>query len=96
MIKLRLVRAISLAVLTLMSSVSVAEILQLPGGGLGVTQSKSSPQRGSSEADVLAKFGEPEHRHRPVGSPAISSWEYSAFEVYFENGLVIHAVHRSR
>ncbi|MEM7256934.1 MAG: hypothetical protein AAF404_06055 [Pseudomonadota bacterium] len=83
------------AVSALLSVVSVpvaAEILALPSGGYGVTQSASSAPRGASQIEVLNLFGEPQRRHRPVGEPAISSWEYAEFRVYFENGLVLHTV----
>lgn len=89
-----LIRAIAVSVCTLMSSVAVAEILVLPSGGFGVTQSAATPQRGATQTTVLDQFGEPTARHQAVGTPAISSWDYPAFKVYFENGLVIHAVHR--
>lgn len=96
MIKSRMVRAICLCAGTLVCSLATADILKLPNGSLGVTQSTSAPQRGASETDVLVKFGEPVHRHRPVGTPAISSWEYAQFEVYFESGVVIHSVQRAK
>lgn len=95
MIKFRLIHAICLASLALGSTATVAEILNLPGGGLGVTQAASSPQRGESDTEVLKRFGEPEQRHRAVGTPAISSWDYPSFKVYFENGVVLHAVHQA-
>lgn len=96
MIKFRLIHVAFLTGLAVGSNAAVAEILNLPGGGLGVTQVASfSPQRGESDMDVLKRFGEPVERHGAVGTPAISSWEYVAFKVYFENGIVIHAVHRA-
>lgn len=95
MIKFRLIHAICLASITLGSTAAVAEILNLPGGGWGVTQTTASPQRGESNRDVLKRFGEPVQRHSAVGTPAISSWDYPSFKVYFENSVVIHAVHRA-
>ncbi len=94
MINFRLMRAICLTGFVLGSSASVAEIISLPDGGLDVTQAASSPQRGESNIEILKRFGEPVQRYRAVGTPAISSWEYSSFRVYFENDTVIHAVHK--
>ncbi len=75
------------------STAGVAEILVLPEGGYGVTEGAVSPDRGDSDAEVLSRFGEPLERKGPIGSPAISSWVYPEFQVYFEDGFVIHAVH---
>jgi len=74
--------------------VAVAGIIALPNGTFTVSESFQKPVRGSKQGDVLQQFGEPELRHAPVGQPAISSWEYAKFEVYFENGVVIHAVEK--
>jgi hypothetical protein len=49
-------------------------------------------QRGDSQAEVLQHLGEPQKRHSAVGVPAISSWDYPEFRVYFENGVVLHTV----
>ena len=69
-----------------------ADILPLPGGGLAVTKSTLSVPRGISQQEVLTLLGEPEQRFDPVGSPAISSWAYDRFRVYFEDGKVLHTV----
>jgi hypothetical protein len=50
------------------------------------------PQRGSSRAQVQAKYGAPRERHAAVGTPPITRWDYDAFSVYFEYDHVIHAV----
>ena len=76
-----------------MSSVGVAEILILPEGGYSVVEGAVSPGRGDTDSAVLNRFGEPLERNAAVGSPAISSWVYPEFQVYFEDGVVIHAVH---
>lgn len=75
-------------------SVAVAGIIALPDGTYLVSESTQTPAPGVDQSDVLQQFGEPVLRHAPVGQPAISSWEYSNFEVYFENGVVIHSVER--
>lgn len=50
------------------------------------------PQRGMSEARVRADFGSPSSVRGPVGSPAITRWNYDGFTVYFENGISLHTV----
>ncbi|MED5388661.1 MAG: hypothetical protein VX793_07395 [Pseudomonadota bacterium] len=50
------------------------------------------PQRGMPEAKVRANFGAPASIRGPVGSPAITRWNYDGFSVYFENGITLHTV----
>lgn len=55
------------------------------------------PKRGSSMAEVEARFGAPARKHAPVGggstsTPPITRWEYPEFSVYFENRHVVNAV----
>lgn len=50
------------------------------------------PSRGSSMAQVEARFGAPTARHAAVGQPPITRWDYEGFSVYFEHQHVIHAV----
>jgi hypothetical protein len=50
------------------------------------------PRRGSSMAQVEARFGAPRTRHAAVGQPPITRWDYDGFSVYFEHQHVIHAV----
>lgn len=50
------------------------------------------PARGSTMAQVQAKFGAPRERHAAVGKPPITRWDYDGLSVYFETDRVIHAV----
>jgi hypothetical protein len=57
------------------------------------------PTRGSSMAQVQAKFGTPAQKLAPVAgpnsrkhNPPITRWIYPTFEVYFEHDHVIDAV----
>lgn len=50
------------------------------------------PRRGQSMATVESRYGAPDQRVGPVGSPPITRWVYSDFTVYFESNRVIHAV----
>ncbi|HSH83575.1 MAG TPA: hypothetical protein VK979_00225 [Guyparkeria sp.] len=53
---------------------------------------------GLTQAQVIARFGEPEKRHAPVPAhgkpptPPISRWDYSDFSIYFENHIALHRV----
>jgi hypothetical protein len=50
------------------------------------------PQRGSTMAQVEARYGAPREKHAAVGKPPITVWDYDGFIVYFEHEYVIHAV----
>lgn len=50
------------------------------------------PTRGMTMQQVEQKFGVAEQQYDPKGTPAITRWQYSRFDVYFENQLVIHSV----
>lgn len=55
------------------------------------------PARGSSMAQVQARFGQPASRMEPAGGqkrqwPTIHRWVYPAFTVYFERSRVIDVV----
>jgi len=89
-----LLSAALLATLGFTGSVAVAGIIALPDGTYIVNESTQKPVRGVNQSDVLQQFGDPVLKHAPVGQPAISSWEYENFAVYFENGVVIHTVER--
>ncbi|MFA7522164.1 MAG: hypothetical protein WCY71_04505 [Halothiobacillaceae bacterium] len=53
---------------------------------------------GLTQAQIIARFGEPEKRHAPVPAhgkpptPPISRWDYSDFSIYFENHIALHRV----
>ncbi len=89
-----LMSVVLLAAFGVSGSVAVAGIIALPDGTYIVSESAQTPARGIEQSDVLQQFGEPSLRHAAVGQPAISSWEYENFHVYFENGVVIHTVER--
>jgi len=50
------------------------------------------PTGGQSMEQVRASLGNPIEIKGPVGVPAITTWEYAGFCVYFENNLVITSV----
>ena len=57
------------------------------------------PSRGSSMADVEARYGAPDERLDPRGGqksqwPVINRWVYPSFVVYFERDKVIDVVAR--
>ncbi len=60
-------------------------------------QGTTLPKRGTSMAQVEAKFGAPQQKFPAVGggsrrTPPITRWVYSGFSVYFENTHVVDAV----
>jgi len=70
---------------------SGAQTLQLadpPAARAGV----ALPARGTSMAQVEARFGAPAERDAAVGQPPIARWVYPSFVVYFEYSHVVHAV----
>lgn len=55
------------------------------------------PRRGSSMAEVEARYGSPQQKFAAVGggsvhTPPITRWQYDSFSVYFENSHVVDAV----
>lgn len=42
--------------------------------------------------DVEKKYGQAESKLGPVGEPAITTWKYPHFSVFFESNIVIHSV----
>ncbi len=64
----------------------------LDTSGISAGQDGSRPVRGTTQAQVEAKFGSPASKIAAVGEPPISRWEYPQFTVYFEYDRVIHAV----
>ncbi len=60
-------------------------------------QASALPKRGSSMAQVEARFGAPQQKLSAVGggsrrTPPITRWVYANFSVYFENTHVVDAV----
>jgi hypothetical protein len=72
-----------------------AEVLVIPDDGAPAPI--ATPDRGSSQAAVLASYGEPLQRHAPAGGgsaqqPPITRWDYDGYSVFFENSTVIDVV----
>ena len=62
-------------------------------------QGAQLPKRGSSMAQVEARFGAPQQKFAAVAGPGsrqrnppITRWSYANFTVYFENDHVVDAV----
>ncbi len=60
-------------------------------------QNSDLPKRGSSMAQVEARFGAPQQKNPAVGgggphTPPITRWQYQTFSVYFENSHVVNSV----
>ena len=88
--KLRSLTILGLA-LGLMAS---ANADTLNTSGISAGEDGSRPMRGTTQAQVEAKYGSPVTKKAAVGDPPISRWEYQNFTVYFEYDRVIHAVLR--
>lgn len=82
--------------LTLGGASAHADTLKVPLGQQGSQHSQALPQRGQSQASVLAAHGEPFKRHASVGQPPITRWDYRDFSVYFEHHHVINSVYQHR
>jgi hypothetical protein len=80
-----------LPVFVLVAQVAHAEVLDMGTGTPGV-ESPDRPARGSTMAQVEAKFGAPAAVRGPVGQPPITRWEYAGFVVFFERDKVLHSV----
>ena len=62
--------------------------LVLPAASLAA----DAPQRGTPQSQVRAQHGAPLSSKGPVGTPAITRWNYDGFTVYFENGVTLYTV----
>ena len=69
--------AASMALLALPLSANAADVM---------------PKKGQTMAQVRSQLGEPGLVLGPVGTPAITTWEFNGFCVYFENDRVITSV----
>ncbi|MGM0517559.1 MAG: hypothetical protein ACQER6_08160 [Pseudomonadota bacterium] len=59
---------------------------------------RTTSVHGLTQAQVKARYGEPETRHAPVPAtgtrlnPPIIRWDYDGFSVFFERDIAIHRV----
>jgi hypothetical protein len=84
-------KAISTALILLLMATSAAYADALIVDGISKAGA-DQPERGLTKAAVASKWGEPAAENSAVGEPAISSWEYANFVVYFEADNVLHSV----
>lgn len=68
-----------------------AEVLTLGVGEQGNSLIET-PRKGSSKAQIQARYGAPLQKIPAVGKPPISQWVYTDFTVYFEYDHVVHSV----
>ena len=50
------------------------------------------PENGQTMDSIESKYGTPGQRHRAVGDPPITRWDYGTYSVYFEYNLVLFSV----
>ncbi|MFP4252388.1 MAG: hypothetical protein ACOC02_02085 [Guyparkeria sp.] len=61
-----------------------------------------SSVHGMTQEQVIARFGEPEHRHAPVPprgehpTPPITRWDYADFSIFFEKNIALHRVEHGK
>jgi hypothetical protein len=81
--------------LSLICSISYADILKMENTEATVVEVDNRPARGMNQEQVVDLYGEPMARVGAVGEPPISSWNYSNFTVFFEGNYVIHTVNHT-
>jgi hypothetical protein len=81
--------------LSLICSISYADILKMENTEPTVVEMDNRPSRGMSQDQVMDLFGEPAAQTAAIGEPPISSWNYSGFTVFFEHQRVIHTVNHT-
>ena len=80
---------------TVTKTTSVTEITQVPVAPAPAPA--LLPRKGQTMAEVSKQFGQPSHKHAPVGggspkTPPITRWDYDGYSVFFENSHVIDDV----
>ena len=91
----RLTVSFALAIGLLLSLPCLADTLLIQRAQ--VASKADLPKRGSSMAQIEARYGAPQQKLAAVGggsvhTPPITRWQYASFSVYFENSHVVDAV----
>jgi len=86
---------LAFALLLPLAPAAQADVLEMPESTPSAATEK--PTKGMTMNAVLATFGAPSTRHRPVGGssaqqPPITRWDYPGFSVFFEHDHVVDAV----
>lgn len=93
---MKLIKIASISAALLMAGFSSADTLKIPLGHQASSGQASLPSRGASTQSVVGRHGEPTQRHRAIGQPPITRWDYADFSVYFEHDKVVHSVRQHR
>jgi len=84
------------SILTLFLAVATlqvnAQVVKTPGSSAQVVANSNMPNRGLSKSQVASRFGQPNSKQGPVGTPSIYRWDYNNYSVFFEHNIVIHSV----
>jgi len=84
------------SILTLFLAVATlqvnAQVVKTPGSSAQVVANGNMPNRGLSKSQVESRFGQPNSKQGPVGTPSIYRWNYNNYSVFFEHNIVIHSV----
>lgn len=81
-----------LCFLLCLPAINQAEVIKQGANSTEVVIPANAPTRGMSKQTVIKKWGAPATKHKAVGQPPISSWDYAGFSVYFEHHRVLHSV----
>ena len=73
---------------------TTSEVIMIPLMEKDMAANVLMPVRGDRQHTVQEEFGPPFNMQPAKGKPPISRWDYDAFSVYFESGIVIHSVLR--
>lgn len=87
--------ALAGAAASLLALTAQADTLEVPIGAQG-SDAHVEQIRGLKKDEVSARLGDPVGIQGPVGDPAITTWEYPDFYVYFEWDTVLHTVKKHR
>ena len=82
--------AIALATLAGLTTTLKADVLLIEE--VRTAEGMKLPTNGMTQAEVRARFGDPERSHAPVGDPPITRWDYAGWSVYFEYDKVLWPV----
>lgn len=85
-----------LGLLVSTSGAAFADTVAIPLGQQGAAWNIETPRHGLRKDQVEARYGAPQEKSGPVGTPPIYTWDYNQFSVYFEGDYVIHSVVKHR
>ncbi len=86
-------RIVLITLLTLLTGSATADVLILDE--VRQASRMNLPTNGQTMEQVESQLGSPQKRHRAVGDPPITRWDYDRYSIYFEHDRVLSAVLRA-